>query len=368
MSSLLKDRYSKEFFDKFLLVISNSSFPISQKDFFDRLWTASWEDSSLKERMRHVTQVLQIFLPNDPLKGLAIIQEYTYLLKQVHSTEYSLEYLFLADYISEVGIHHFDAAMETMEVVTTFTSCEFAVRPFFKQYPSEMLQQMQRWSKHENIHLRRLASEGSRPKLPWGEALTAFVGDPTPLIPILENLKNDSSEYVRRSVANNINDISKTHPDLVLNLASKWSGGSSQTNQLLKHALRTLLKNGNTIALKLIGIEANHSVQITNFKIHNHVVELGGKLNFSFGVLNASESLLVVRLEYRMYFKRLNKEMGTKVFQISQKEILPSQEVQFSRSYSFNAITTRKYYPGLHAIELIVNGIACNYTSFELLD
>jgi len=368
MSSLLKDRYSNQFFDKFLLAISNSSFPISQKDFFDRLWTASWEESALKERMRHVTQVLHVFLPSDPLEGLAIIQEYTHLLKQEYSTEYSLEYLFLAEYISEAGIHHFEVAMETMEVVTTFTSCEFAVRPFFKQYPSEMLQQMQCWSKHENSHLRRLASEGSRPKLPWGEALTAFIGDPTPLIPILENLKNDSSEYVRRSVANNLNDISKTHPDLVLNLASEWSRGSSQTKQLLKHALRTLLKNGNTIALKLIGIEANHSVQITNFKIHNHVVELGGKLNFSFGVLNASESLLVVRLEHRMYFKRLNKEMGTKVFQISQKEILPSQEVQFSRSYSFNAITTRKYYPGLHAIELIVNGIGCNYTSFELLD
>ena len=368
MSSLLKDRYSKEFFDKFLLVISNSSFPISQKDFFDRLWTSSWEESALKERMRHVTQVLQVFLPSDPLKGLEIIQEYTHLLKQEYSTEYSLEYLFLADYITETGLLHFDTSMKTMEVVTTFTSCEFAVRPFFKQYPEEMLQQMLLWSKHDNVHLRRLASEGSRPKLPWGEALISFVADPTPLLPILQNLKNDTSEYVRRSVANNLNDISKTHPQLVLQVSKEWSGGSNETNQLVKHALRSLLKAGNQEALNTIGIEANQEIIPTNFSLLTDKINLGSKLHFSFSIQNHSSKSCMVRLEYRLYFKRMNKEMRTKVFKISEKLIISNQIVDFQRHYSFHPITTRKYYPGSHAIELIVNGVASNYTSFELIE
>ena len=368
MSSLLKDRYSNQFFDSFLHVVSKSSFPISSSDFYTHLWNASWEDSSLKERMRHVTQVLQGFLPNDPLKGLAIIQEYTYLLKQVHSTEYSLEYLFLADYISVVGIHHFDAAMETIEVVTTFTSCEFAVRPFFKQYPDEMLQQMLLWSKHDNVHLRRLASEGSRPKLPWGEALISFVADPMPLLPILQNLKNDTSDYVRRSVANNLNDISKTHPQLVLQVSKEWSGSSNETNQLVKHALRSLLKAGNQEALNTIGIEANQEIIPTNFSLLTDKVNLGSKLHFSFSIQNQSSQSCMVRLEYRLYFKRMNKEMGTEVFKISEKLMVSNQIVDFQRCYSFHPITTRKYYPGSHAIELIVNGVASNYTSFELIE
>ncbi len=368
MSSLLKDRYSKEFFDTFLLVISNSSFPISQKDFFDRLWTSSWEESALKERMRHVTQVLQVFLPSDPIQGLAIIQEYTHLLKQEYTTEYSLEYLFLADYITETGLFHFDTSMKTMEVVTTFTSCEFAVRPFFKQYPEEMLQQMLLWSKHDNVHLRRLASEGSRPKLPWGEALISFVADPTPLLPILQNLKNDSSDYVRRSVANNLNDISKTHPQLVLQVSKEWSGSSNETNQLVKHALRSLLKAGNQEALNTIGIEANQEIIPTNFSLLTDKVNLGSKLHFSFSIQNQSSQSCMVRLEYRLYFKRMNKEMGTKVFKISEKLITSNQIVHFQRHYSFHPITTRKYYPGSHAIELIVNGVASNYIAFELVE
>ena len=368
MSSLLKDRYSNQFFDTFLNVISNSSFPISQKDFFDRLWTSSWEESSLKERMRHVTQVLQVILPSDPIKGLAIIQEYTHLLKQEYSTEYSLEYLFLADYITETGLLHFETSMKTMEVVTTFTSCEFAVRPFFKQYPEEMLQKMLLWSKHDNVHLRRLASEGSRPKLPWGEALTALVADPTPLLPILHNLKNDPSEYVRRSVANNLNDISKTHPQLVLQVSKEWIGSSNETNQLVKHALRSLLKAGNQEALNTIGIEANQEIIPTNFSLRTDKVNLGSKLYFSFSVQNQSSQSCMVRLEYRLYFKRMNKEMGTKVFKISEKLITSSQVVDFQKYYSFHPITTRKYYPGSHAIELIVNGVASNYTAFEVVE
>lgn len=366
MSSLLKVRYSNQFFDTFLDVISISSYPISSKDFYDCLWTSSWEDSSLKERMRRVTQVLKVLLPSDPIKGLAIIQEYTHLLIKVHSTEYSLEYLFLADYIAETGLYNFESSMRTIEVVTSFTSCEFAVRPFFKQYPEEMLQQMLFWSKHKNVHLRRLASEGSRPKLPWGEALTTFVADPTPLLQILQNLKNDPSEYVRRSVANNLNDISKTHPQLVLQVSKEWIVGTKETNQLVKHALRSLLKAGNQEALNTIGIKANQEIIPTNFSLRTDNVSLGSKLHFSFSVHNQSSQTCMLRLEYRLYFKRMNKEMGTKVFKISEKLIEPNQIVDFQRFYSFHPITTRKYYPGIHAIELIINGIGSNYTQFEV--
>jgi 3-methyladenine DNA glycosylase AlkC len=327
-----------------------------------------WKEKSLKERMYHTTMVWRSLFNGTIENQAETIVILTKYLKTIHSTEYSLEYLFLADFISTYLLEQPELAITTIETVTTFTSCEFAVRPFFKQYPSEMLQQMQCWSKHENSHLRRLASEGSRPKLPWGEALKAFVGDPTPLIPILENLKNDSSEHVRRSVANNLNDISKTHPQLVIQVSKEWIGGSNETNQLVKHALRSLLKSGNQEALKTIGIEANQEIIPKNFSLLTDKVNFGSKLYFSFSIQNQSSQSCMVRLEYRLYFKRMNKEMGTKVFKISEKLIVSNQIVDFQRYYSFHPITTRKYYPGSHAIELIVNGVASNYTSFELVE
>ena len=135
-----------------------------------------------------------------------------------------LEHMFIPDYIEVYGIDHFDLSMKAFETVTQFVSCEFAVRPFFIRYGNQMVNQMKIWSRHKNESVRRLSSEGSRPRLPWAMAIPALKKDPSPILPILENLKNDPSEDVRRSVANNINDIAKDHPDIVMKLGQRLEG------------------------------------------------------------------------------------------------------------------------------------------------
>lgn len=161
--------------------------------------------------------------------------------------------MFFPDYIERFGMEDYAVAVGTMERLTAFTSCEFAVRPFIKKHEGQMLEQMLGWSEHSSHHVRRLASEGSRPRLPWAMALPKLKKDPSPILPILENLKVDSSEYVRRSVANNLNDISKDNPDVALSVFRDWIGHSPETNRIVKHGCRTLLKQGVPEAMELFG-------------------------------------------------------------------------------------------------------------------
>jgi 3-methyladenine DNA glycosylase AlkC len=153
-----------------------------------------------------------------------------------------LVYIFLPDYIEQYGLEDFESSVKAIENVTRFVSCEFAVRPFILKYGGTMMKKMRTWSLHKSYHVRRLSSEGSRPRLPWAISIPELKKDPSPILPILENLKNDPSEWVRRSVANNLNDIAKDHPGLVIELARKWKGISRETDAIIKHGSRTLLK------------------------------------------------------------------------------------------------------------------------------
>jgi 3-methyladenine DNA glycosylase AlkC len=295
-----------------------------------------------------------------------VLVEITNYLKSIHSTEYSLEYLFLADFIVLYFIDYPELAIKTMEEVTTFTSCEFAIRPFIIRYPDQFEKQMFAWSKHSNHHVRRLASEGIRPKLPWGEVLRTYIKDPAPIFPILDNLIADSSEYVRRSVANNLNDISKTHPELVLDWCTKKYGVSKEVNQAIKHGIRTLLKQGNFKALSIIGIKPATSISVISFELTKPVVKMGGELPFSLTIENTGTKSSSIRVEYKVYFKRLNKPFGEKVFQITSTNLVGNSILTLERKHSFKPITTRNYYPGEHFISLIVNGEEGEKVKFEV--
>ncbi len=131
------------------------------------------------------------------------------------------------EYVENFGLEHYDISMSAMEFITQFISCEYAIRPFIIRYPGKAMKQMLQWSKHESLHVRRFSSEGCRPRLPWAMALPALKKDPTLILPILENLKDDSSEFVRKSVANNLNDIAKDNPDTVLGIVKRWQGNST---------------------------------------------------------------------------------------------------------------------------------------------
>jgi 3-methyladenine DNA glycosylase AlkC len=282
-------------------------------------------------------------------------------------TDAGLQFMCLPDYVERYGIEDLETSEKVFEHLTAFASCEFAVRPFLVRYPEKMIKKMVAWSKHPNEHVRRLASEGSRPRLPWAMALPAFKKDPTPVLPILENLKNDESEYVRRSVANNLNDIAKDNPQITLKTCYRWFGETRDTDRLVKHACRTLLKAGNTEALQLFGYGDPQNFEISGFEIETPVVRFGEELRFSFRVKNTVKTTALVRLEYGMHFMKANGSLSKKIFKISEKQIDAKSQHHVNRKQSFRPISTRKYYPGRHEISVIINGEEKARKTFELL-
>ncbi|MCW3806559.1 DNA alkylation repair protein [Plebeiibacterium marinum] len=203
--------------------------------------------------------------------------------------------------------------------------------------------------------------------MPWAVALPDLKKDPAPIFPILENLKNDESDFVRKSVANNLNDISKDHPDVVLDMASQWKGTSKNTDWIVKHACRTLLKQAHPKAMSLFGFNHSDDIKVNDFKINTPKVVFGNHLDFSFSIKNNGSEATTIRLEYYIYFIKANGSLAKKIFKISEKNYSASSNNIVQRKHAIKPITTRKYYPGLHQIALVVNGKELHKHDFELL-
>lgn len=215
--------------------------------------------------------------------------------------------------------------------------------------------------------VRRLSTEGCRPRLPWAMAIPSLKKNPIPIIPILEELKKDESESVRRSVANNINDISKDNPDMVIKLAKSWKGKTTETDKLIKHACRTLLKQGDLELLKIFGFGSINEIRIDNFEILTPKVKVGTFLEFTFKLKNTSKIASKIRLEYGVYYQKANKTLSKKVYKISEKEYQGNSITKINRKQSFKIITTQKFHLGLHQLSIIINGKEFNKVDFELI-
>lgn len=368
MSYLLKDLYSEAFYNKFSKVLGEVIPNFDKLKFKSSIFTDNWENKELKQRMKHTTFVLHQFLPSDFPKATETIEKIISKIKQNQFTKSSLEFMFFPDFIENYGIDDFETSAKSIEIVTQFTSCEFAVRPFIIKYGEKMVKQMQLWSLHENQHVRRLASEGSRPRLPWAIALPEFKNNPKPIIPILENLKNDSSEYVRRSVANNLNDIAKDNPHEVIQIAKQWKGISKETDSIIKHGCRTLLKQGNLDILTYFDLADNPKIEVSNFKIKERKISIGESLAFSFTIQNNDKKILQVRLEYGIHYLRKNGQISKKVFKISERQLNPNEKIEINRRQSFKIITTRQFYVGEQKLSIIVNGQEREIEKFELIN
>ena len=240
-----------------------------------------------------------------------------------------------------------------------------AVRPFLERDPEGTLAVMLQWTRDDNEHVRRLASEGCRPRLPWAPALPAFKEDPEPLLPILEALKDDPAEYVRRSVANNLNDISKDHPDRVLDIAAAWFGVSEGTDWIVKHACRTLLKAGDPRAMRIFGFADPARLRVEALQLSAASVAIGGHLHFEFELHNDESEPRKVRLEYRVDYVKARGKRSGKVFQIKESELVTGRH-SVKRKLSVKDLSTRKHHPGTHGLAIIVNGVEKATGSFEL--
>ena len=243
--------------------------------------------------------------------------------------------------------------MKALEVFTIDFSSEFAIRQFILKYEDKTMNQMKLWSQSSNEHLRRLSCEGCRPRLPWTIALPIYKKDPSKILEIIELLKNDKSLYVRKSVANNLNDISKDNPHLVIDFVKTNLGTSKDLDWICKHASRTLLKKGDKDILKLFDFNKSAHVDIINF-VCNKSVCVNESLNFSFELVS-KESIGTIRVEYVIDYLKSNGVHNKKVFMISQNEIKLSSK-KFIKRQSFKNMTTRKHYLGIHYISILING------------
>lgn len=355
----LKDIYSPDFVRTFAELVQRRYSPFPTETFIAAVLDDSWNAKELKERMRHITLCLRKYLPQHYSEALDVLME-------IAPECNGFPYMFFPDFVEQFGLRDEDSSIAALELFTQYSSAEFAIRPFILKNPVKIMSQMRIWSEHPNHHIRRLASEGCRPRLPWAIALKDFQRDPAPVLPILEHLKTDESEYVRRSVANNLNDISKDHPALVLEIAERWKGQHSDTDRILKHALRTLLKRGNMRALALFGFQTanNVDISISDLKFLKNSVNIGDSVNFSFDIQVNKESAL--RLEYGVYYVKASGEAVRKVFFLHEKEYATNSTNTITRKLSFQQRTTRKHYAGKHRLTIIVNGKELAETAIEV--
>jgi 3-methyladenine DNA glycosylase AlkC len=352
---LLKDLYSPAFYKNLANALLAVMPSFNKQRFISQIFTDDFSDKELKARMRHTTVVLHAFMPSDFKKAAGMLEKLIKQLKSSGTEADGLAYIFLPDYVELYGIDDLETSVRALEEITQFVSCEFAVRPFIIRYGNEMMKQMKTWSLHKNYKVRRLASEGSRPRLPWAMAIPELKKDPSLIFPILENLKNDPSDWVRRSVANNINDIAKDHPDLIIDLARKWKGAGEDTDAIIKHGSRGLLKKGHAQILNHYGLKSKN-IRVSTFKIETPDIKIGEQLVFSFAVSNLDKKKQTVRLEYGLYYNKSNGQLARKIFKISERVYEPGIKVNIQRKQSFRKITTRVFYPGKHRLSIIVNG------------
>ncbi len=359
MTTLLKDLYDERYIEVISSEIKNHFADFKKKEFNKAIFDDNYSKKELKQRMRHISVCLGKFLPDKYEKAVLILQ------KTFKNTDkkYRIENMIFQDFIEVYGLDDFEISMKALEVFTIESSSEFAIRKFIIKYRCATMKQMKKWALSKNEHVRRLASEGCRPRLPWAIALNEFKKNPKEVIEILELLKDDESEYVRKSVANNINDISKDNPEIVIKLTNKWLGYSQNINKLLKHGCRTLLKLGNNEVLQFFGLKPPSHVEIKNLIIQKDV-KLGSELEFSFE-LDSKQNLGLLRIEYQMEFLRQNNRYSKKMFKISESKI-DKKNKTVVKKHSFRPISTRKYYIGEQRLSVVINGKILDTITFYI--
>ena len=349
MAELLKDRVNEKSLRAFAVIIQSIYHPFPIDDFIQSTMDETWDGLALKARGRKITLHLGEYLPSDYKAAIAILDEAVDRCG-------GMERFCFSDFVEVFWQDdaHWDVSMGALARYTIGSSSEFAVRPFIIKHEERMMSQMLAWSKHEHEEVRRLASEGCRPALSWGQALVSFKKDPSPILPILMQLNTDPALYVRRSVANNLNDISKTHPDLVVRLAREWYGQHVHTDWIVKHGCRTLLKKGNRDVLAIFGYDNADAVAVSDFALGSESLTIGEDLAFSFTI--SVQEPTKVRLAYGLDYVKANGKRNRKIFHISESSLKANAKKSYVRKHAFADVSTRKHYPGIHSITLIVNG------------
>lgn len=342
-----------------------------------------WTDLSLMQRMRVSAKALYLLMPE--VEGSKVVVSTLHKNKQLSGWLS----LICCEYISINENLTIEQALTDLKDITEYFSAEFAIRHVLLRNPSESLAILNSWLADENEHVRRLISEGTRPRLPWGIRLSIFIQNPEWVLPLLKSLRDDLSEYVRRSVANHLNDLSKDHPELIITIAQDWLSdveleklNKSQRLyrvKLIRHACRTLFKQGEPRIMALFGYHPADDIRCT-LTSSNITVPFDGVFEFNvlierMGLESESSYNNKLMVDYVMHFQKANGKQAPKVFKWLDRNFIDNSSERgdasifetVTKRHSFKKITTRKYYPGIHTIEIMVNGVKKAQLEFELL-
>lgn len=275
--------------------------------------------------------------------------------------------MILPEFVALYGQDDFDLSMDALKYFTAFGSSEFAIRHFLLRDMTKTLAVMEGWAGDDNEHVRRLASEGSRPRLPWSFQLRPLMLDPSPTAPILETLKADPSLYVRKSVANHLNDITKDNADLAITRVSGWDIGDARTAWIVRHALRSLIKKGDPRALALIGAGEKAQIRIDGFSVAPSALMLGERLQIAARLSSLAPAPQKLVIDYAVHYVKKAGGLSRKVFKWKELTLSSKETLDISISQVIRDFTTRKHYPGFHRIDLMVNGETMAESGFELM-
>lgn len=341
--------FNKKFYER-LAMEFNKADKNFHPDKFVKQVVKDLDSLSLNQRLRNTTVLLKQHLPSDYSKAVVILSKVVPEFRSHYTS-----FLF-PDFVGQYGHDDFKLSMETLKYFTQFGSSEFAIREFLKRDLHKTLSVMKKWAGDKNHHVRRLASEGARPRLPWSFNINEIAKDPELTRPILEALKADNELYVKKSVANHLNDFSRINPEWMLKVINSWDKKHEHTSWIIKHASRTLIKKGDQRSLAVFDYEKSPQLKFSKLQISNSKIKQGESLSFSFDIASEKSKSQKLVVDYVIHYQKKSGELTPKVFKLKDLELKAKQTVSISKAHSFKELSTRKHYPGKHSLELMING------------
>ncbi|MCW3085491.1 MAG: hypothetical protein JWP12_2857 [Bacteroidetes bacterium] len=354
----LKDMFNKKFYERLAVGFSKADKNFHPDKFVKEV-VKNTEELSLNQRLRNTSVILHNHLPADYKKAAAIILE-------VAPAFGGYTALVFPDFVGLYGHDHVDLSLDALKELTQYSSSEFAIREYLKRDLNKTIKVMYKWAENKNPHVRRLSSEGSRPRLPWSFSLEQIAKNPELTKPILELLKADPELYVKKSVANHLNDFSKNQADWMLNLINSWDKKNEHTAWIIKHASRTLIKKGDARSLAVFDFEKNAKLKVEHLAIKKNKIKLGEQLEFSFDVISEKNKSQKLVIDYAIHYAKKSGESSRKVFKLKELNLKANATEKITKKQLFKDFSTRKHYAGKHTLEILVNGKSYGEKSFVL--
>jgi 3-methyladenine DNA glycosylase AlkC len=346
-------------------------YPVFDAAGFERAARRGLAELELMPRARHIAATMHLYLPDNFEAAAAILK--ASLGPRLAATEGNgmAPFLYLPHviYTAEYGLEFFEAALDLQYELTKRFSAEFSIRAFLERYPDQTLARLREWTRDPDQHVRRLVSEGTRPRLPWAPRLRAFQRDPAPVIELLELLKDDPDLYVRRSVANNLNDIGKDNPAVLFDTCKCWlADATPERERLVRHALRSAIKRAEPAALALLGHGKKPAVAVTGVKFKPRRVAVGATLEIELTITSRGARVQSLLVDLRVFFVKADGTQKPKVFKIKAIELGAGASADLKARVSLKQMTTRKHYPGEHRAEAIINGTSFPLGNFNVVE